>query len=169
MAGGLGAIGYHRRSLSSGADRHESARTAPVGPKSAVRTCTAREVTGRYRPVIDDRGTQVRNPDGHGSRFRCESERIGTDAVLRITGDLAIETEADVRSAFIALLDQGLAGIVIDMRGVPFLDSSGMGLLAFAERMANMHDISLVVSGLRPEPRKALDTAGLAGLFLLED
>lgn len=119
--------------------------------------------------MIDDRTTQRWNEDGYVSAFLCETDRTGAVATLRITGDLAMETEAEVRSAFVALLDQGLAGIVIDVRGVGFLDSSGMGVLAFAERMAAMHDISLVVSGLRPEPRKALETAGLAGLFLIED
>jgi anti-sigma B factor antagonist len=119
--------------------------------------------------MIDDPITRNGTEAGYVPGFACETERNGASATLRITGDLAIETEAAVRSAFVALLDQGLDDIVVDMHGVGFLDSSGMGLLAFAERMANMHDISLVVSGLRPDPRRALETAGLAGLFLIED
>ncbi len=119
--------------------------------------------------MIDDRGTPGWDDAVGAPRFGCETERDRDRAVLRLIGDLAMETEAEVRSAFVALLDQGLTAIVVDMRGVAFLDSSGMGFLAFAERMAAMHGMSLVVAGLRAEPRKALETAGLAGLFVIED
>jgi len=34
--------------------------------------------------------------------------------------------------------------------------------------MASMHGIALVVAGLRPEPRRALETAGFSGLFSLD-
>ncbi|MCU1457644.1 MAG: hypothetical protein JWL73_1736 [Actinomycetia bacterium] len=119
--------------------------------------------------MIDDRSKQGWSEAVYVPGFRCETRRDGTRATIELAGDLAIETESEVRSAFIALLDQRLSEIVFDMRGIAFLDSSGMGLLAFAERMAAMHGVALVVSGLQAEARRALETAGLAGLFVLED
>ncbi len=50
-------------------------------------------------------------------------------AVLRATGELDVYTAPKLRDKVIELLDEGALHLIVDLRGVEFLDSTGLGAL----------------------------------------
>ena len=63
------------------------------------------------------------------------TSRVGSTAVVTVTGELDLYTSRELMTAVDATLESGdLAAVVIDLTGVTFLGSSGLGTLAPASR-----------------------------------
>ncbi len=66
-----------------------------------------------------------------------ETTRNGTVAVVRPTGELDISGAAVVESELDRLADEpGLATVILDLRGLEFMDSSGLRLVVVADMRA---------------------------------
>src|SRR5437879_2459421 len=67
----------------------------------------------------------------HGDQLMETTIEIldATRAVVRVDGRLDLVTAGDLRRAVDALVDDGHARLVIDLEGVSFVDSSGIGAL----------------------------------------
>lgn len=63
----------------------------------------------------------------------------------------------------------GVAEIVVDMSGVTFLDSSGMGALVAVQRVAAERCVRVTLRGVRPNVHAALRVAGLVDVLLAPD
>ena len=84
-----------------------------------------------------------------------ELEQQVTDGVtvLRLTGDIDVSQSLDVREAVGAALDTG-SPVVVDLAGVRFIDSSGIGILVTAHRR---QPNGFAVSGAADAVRRALE------------
>jgi anti-sigma B factor antagonist len=66
-----------------------------------------------------------------------ETTRNGTIAVVRPTGELDLSGAAVVESELERLADDpGLATVILDLRGLEFMDSSGLRLVVVADMRA---------------------------------
>jgi len=66
-----------------------------------------------------------------------ETTRNGTVAVVRPTGELDLSGAAVVESELDRLADEpGLATVILDLRGLEFMDSSGLRLVVVADMRA---------------------------------
>jgi anti-anti-sigma factor len=86
-------------------------------------------------------------------------------AVLRIRGELDLSASAALRAC---LLDEvGLEGppIVIDLRDVPFVDSTCLGVLISVMRQARLTRGGLRLAAVQPRVRRALEIAALDDVF----
>jgi anti-anti-sigma factor len=62
-------------------------------------------------------------------------------AVLRVTGDMDVDTAYQVPDEVAALFDEGHPSeVVLDLSGVTFLDSVGLGMLVRAQDEALAYD-----------------------------
>jgi anti-sigma B factor antagonist len=67
--------------------------------------------------------------------FRCETQRDGRRTLVRPIGELDIATVPEVDRQLQSLSEAGDAHLVLDLRDVSFMDSSGLRLiLAWRER-----------------------------------
>jgi len=82
--------------------------------------------------------------------------------VLRVRGEVDISTAPRVRSQLMSLLSDGDPHLIVDMEGVRFLDSSGLGALVSALKLARSRagEMRLVCEGQR-SVRKVLEVTGL--------
>jgi anti-sigma B factor antagonist len=53
----------------------------------------------------------------------------GAHTVVAVTGELDVAGAPSLRDSLLALLNRGVDSLVVDMRGVTFLDSTGAGSL----------------------------------------
>jgi anti-sigma B factor antagonist len=59
-----------------------------------------------------------------------EPHRLGRHTVVGVTGELDVASAPALRDTLLALLDRGDgASLVVDLRGVTFIDSTGIGSL----------------------------------------
>lgn len=61
--------------------------------------------------------------------FSCEVSRNGSTAWVRPAGDLDLDTVHRVESALAQLRDDGCGNLVLDLRGLTFMDSTGLRLV----------------------------------------
>lgn len=58
-----------------------------------------------------------------------DPHRVGAHTVVGVTGELDVATAPALRDSLLGLLNRGVASLVVDLRGVTFIDSSGVGSL----------------------------------------
>jgi anti-sigma B factor antagonist len=87
--------------------------------------------------------------------------------ILAVEGELDLHTSPQLRAAILEIANAGSTRIALDLREVPFMDSSSLGVLVEALKRSRDKggDIALVAPQRSPE--KVLSLTGLDKVFLL--
>ena len=96
------------------------------------------------------------------------AERNGY-AVLSVTGEVDVYTAPQFREQLIELVDQGQRKIVVDLQGVEFLDSTGLGVLVGGLKRVRSHDGDLALVCTQRRILKVLEITGLTKVFTIHD
>ena len=90
--------------------------------------------------------------------------RDGGGIVLRLRGEVDIDSAARLRLALDNALEQGEVDIDVDLSGVEFIDSTGIGLfIRTSKQLADRGRLRLLAP--QPGPRKAIQMMGLHTLL----
>ena len=88
--------------------------------------------------------------------------------IAEVTGDIDISTVGGLRERLLALADGG-PPLILDLNGVSFIDSTGLGVLVAAARRADTHGGSLHAVCSRKPTRKLLWLTGVDRRIPLTD
>jgi anti-sigma B factor antagonist len=84
------------------------------------------------------------------------------EAVVVIRGELDCATSGELRAAITALLNRGgIATIGLDLRGIEFLDSIGIGTLVVAQRICQQVGVGLRVTVASEFATRLLHVSGI--------
>jgi anti-sigma B factor antagonist len=90
------------------------------------------------------------------------TEWSGRDATVTITGDVDLASAPAVDAAIEAAVRSAeAAGIIVDLAGVTFLDSSGISVLLRGRRLAEDHHVAYQVVGARGLVLTVLELTGV--------
>jgi len=92
------------------------------------------------------------------------TERDGW-AVLAVSGEVDVATAPRLREALLDLVSQGKHRIVVDLGGVEFLDSTGLGVLVGALKRVRTQDGALALVCTEPRILKVFEITGLTKVF----
>lgn len=88
--------------------------------------------------------------------------RVGEWTVVSIEGELDLYSAPQLREAVTAAVEDGADHIVLDLTGVPFMDSSGLGVVvACLKRLRESGGELSVVTPPSSPPTKLLSLTGL--------
>jgi anti-sigma B factor antagonist len=87
---------------------------------------------------------------------------VGDCAVLRVVGEVDVFTAPALRERLRELAANGVVHMVADMRGVDFLDSSGLGVLVGGLKRVREHGGSLTVVVTSTRILQVLEITGLS-------
>jgi len=91
--------------------------------------------------------------------------------VVRVDGELDLYTAPQLKDALDEVITAGHTSLVVDLTGVGFLDSTGLGVLLSGLKMIKAlgqeGNLSLVVND--PHVSKVLRITGFEGLFDIHD
>jgi anti-sigma B factor antagonist len=96
------------------------------------------------------------------------SEQNG-HAVLAVSGEVDVATVPRLREQLHALVAEGNRRIIVDLDGVDFLDSTGLGVLVGALKRVRSNDGDLYLVCTQPRIRKVFEVTGLTKVFSLFD
>ena len=100
--------------------------------------------------------------------FKIEVDR-GSDGGARVVviGELDLAVASDFRDRVAELLTEG--SVLLDLRGLEFMDSSGIRALDALLRLAEAegHSLLQVSSTLQPPVRQVLELTGMLGVLSL--
>jgi anti-sigma B factor antagonist len=99
-------------------------------------------------------------------------EAVVEAGVVRIalSGDLDVSTAESVEGRLMELEVGAAERVILDLRGLDFIDSTGLSLLINADRRARQAGRQLTIVSGTGAPRRILETTGLKGrLDVVED
>jgi anti-sigma B factor antagonist len=96
------------------------------------------------------------------------TERDGA-AILAVSGEVDVATVPRLREQLHGLVAQGSNRIIVDLDGVDFLDSTGLGVLVGALKRVRSNDGELSLVCTQPRIRKVFEVTGLTKVFSLFD
>jgi anti-sigma B factor antagonist len=97
------------------------------------------------------------------------SESAHSWPVVKVAGEVDIETSPALDERLRSVLDQGYSSVMVDLAGVTFLDSTGLSVLIGGLRRCQDGGGELRLLSPRPNVRKVLEVTGLLGTFRLEE
>ena len=89
-------------------------------------------------------------------------------AVVTIGGELEYGTAGPLRTTLLELSQRDADALVLDMRAVEFLDSTGISLLIQAKQRFDAQGLRFVLRHPPPRVTAVLEIAGVAELFTIE-
>ena len=86
-------------------------------------------------------------------------------AVLALRGELDVEGGSALREALLDAIGEGGRRVVVDLEGVDFIDSAGLGVLVGGLKRARSNDGDLVLVCTGKTVLKVLEMTGLTRVF----
>ncbi|MYS80703.1 STAS domain-containing protein [Embleya scabrispora] len=87
---------------------------------------------------------------------------------VSVRGDMDMTAAPVFRQAVDRLVDEGARSLRIDLSGVSFIDSSGLGSLVYGYRRLRDRDGDIVVCGVGPQPARVLRITHLDRILSVE-
>ncbi|MGH2658474.1 MAG: STAS domain-containing protein [Actinomycetota bacterium] len=94
-----------------------------------------------------------------------ESRNENGWAVLQVRGEVDLYTSPQLRDGITELLDQGANRIVIDLSGIEFMDSTGLGVLVVGLKRAKERNGEFALVCREGSVQKILSITGLDRVF----
>ena len=135
-------------------------RRSPEGDGVALpapRTCPTDEAAQPH--------TQEENPVDLSLSTRTESGPGGDRTVVVVGGEIDVYTAPKLREQLIDLVSSGQYHLVVDMEGVEFLDSTGLGVLVGGLKRVRAHEGSLRLVCTQERILKIFRITGLTKVF----
>lgn len=89
--------------------------------------------------------------------------------VLVIEGEVDVCAAPALRQELYSLADEGHERVVVECRGIDFINSTGLGVLVDTHERIRGQGGELVLRGLQPKARRVLDMAGLTSVLRVEE
>ncbi len=89
--------------------------------------------------------------------------------VLAVSGEVDVATAPRLREQLVQLVNEGHHHLVVDLEGVDFLDSTGLGVLVGALKRVRLQDGELTLVCTQPRIVKVFDITGLSKVFTLHE
>jgi anti-sigma B factor antagonist len=93
------------------------------------------------------------------------TETVGDRTVVRVGGEIDVYTAPKLREQLVELVNDGSYHLVVDMEGVDFLDSTGLGVLVGGLKRVRAHEGSLRLVCNQERILKIFRITGLTKVF----
>jgi len=94
-------------------------------------------------------------------------DRVSGDFhVLALTGDIDVETARILRAHIVDRFSEPASRVVVDLSGVDFMDSSGLGALVSGWQLTR-DDGAFRIAGANPVVQRVLSITGMEDVFAL--
>ena len=95
-------------------------------------------------------------------------ERENT-VILTVTGNITMQTSPNLHKALTRALGNGAKSVLVDLAKVKYTDSSGVGVLVSAMKIAREKHASLALVNLAERVTAVFELTGLLALFKVFD
>ena len=93
--------------------------------------------------------------------MNVETKEVDGRLVVSVSGEVDVHTAPDLRAELQRLAAQGEREIAVDLEGVDFIDSTGLGVLLGAHRQAEEANGTFEIRTTSPRTLKLLRISGL--------
>jgi anti-sigma B factor antagonist len=102
---------------------------------------------------------------GSGMELDVKLEREGDACVIKLAGEVDVYTSPSFKDRLVETIDEGCTKIVVDLEGVDFIDSSGLGVLVSGLRRVKERGGAIRLVCTRESIMKVFRITGLDRVF----
>ena len=88
---------------------------------------------------------------------------------VELTGAIDTDTSPQLKTELTESIDEKTNVVVLDMAGVDYVSSAGLGLIVWAKKSLSRNNASFVMVNLQPQIKKLLDLMKLDEGFKIRD
>jgi len=89
--------------------------------------------------------------------------------VVEVSGEIDVYTAPKLREALLNLVESGNYRLIVDMEGVEFLDSTGLGVLVGGLKRVRAHDGAIDIVCTQGRILRIFKITGLSNVFSIYD
>ncbi len=104
-----------------------------------------------------------------GEDFRISVRDDAGAPVVVVEGEVDVATAPSLRDELYRLIENGATWVVVDLSGMDFIDSTGLGVFVGALKRAREGGGGVELRGLKPSARKVFEITGLDSAFTIAD
>ncbi len=101
--------------------------------------------------------------------FKIKSDEENSVAVIRVEGEIDMFTSPNLRDKLLPYFEKNVNGIIVDLSGVSFMDSSGIATLVEGLQWSKKNNKKFVLTGLGKTVYNALSLTKLENVFSIKD
>ena len=90
---------------------------------------------------------------------------VGDRTVVEVGGEIDVYTAPKLREQLVELVNEGHYHLIVDMEGVDFLDSTGLGVLVGGLKRLRSHNGDLALVCTQARILKVFEITGLTSVF----
>ena len=112
-------------------------------------------------------GSLKRIPFASSGSISITVDHRGSDALVRLNGRIDVDSSPDLRDRLSAILsDEPLPrAIIVDLTGVPYIETSGIATLIEAFKIARHRQMTFCLQGLSGSVLRLFEVTGILALF----
>jgi len=99
--------------------------------------------------------------------FSAAHRRYGEHTIVALSGDIDVNTSQRLREVLIGLVDDGARSLIVDLDGVTFLDSTGLGVMVGISHRLRAANGTLAFAGGSDRVRNVFQVTQLTKIFPL--
>ena len=100
--------------------------------------------------------------------FKIKSKEKENIGVIIVEGEVDMFTSPSLRDKLVPLFEKGVKGIIVDLKGVSFMDSSGIATLVEGLQWSKKDSKEFVLTGLGTNVLNALSLTKLDNVFNIQ-
>lgn len=100
--------------------------------------------------------------------FKIKSSEKQNIGIITVEGDIDMFTSPGLRDKLVPMFEKNLTGIIVNLSGVSFMDSSGIATLVEGLQWSKKDDKAFVLTGLGTNVLNALSLTKLEKVFTIE-
>lgn len=100
--------------------------------------------------------------------LKIDVEISGNDQVMNLTGEVDAYTAPKLREAIIPLTENENKNVIVNLSGVRYMDSTGLGVFIGALKSCRRHGSSLKLCGLTDKIERLFHITGLSEIIDIE-
>lgn len=93
---------------------------------------------------------------------------VNGEVLVSLTGSLYVEEAAALREKLLEYIQAGQRNFAIDLRGVDYIDSSGLGVLVAIQKRALQSGGKVVIKGLQGTVKELFEMTRLTKVFEIQ-
>jgi anti-sigma B factor antagonist len=101
------------------------------------------------------------------SNLKIAADRVGEDAMVRLSGRVDVDSSPDLRCHLRTLLSEEPSAqtLIVDLAGVSYIETSGIATMIEALRIARHRQINFRLHGLSGAALRLFEVTGVLALF----
>ena len=101
------------------------------------------------------------------AEFSIEARRDGDRHVISLSGEINLRSSPNLHASLLEIIEGRPDRIILDLSGVSYMDSSGIGTLVEIKRRLERYKGSLILAALQPRVRGLFEITKLEQFFTI--